>query len=95
MKNFSVKAIGLGAKDAPLKKYNELIRGMQAQRSLRTKQLHTFKQLRTDIHKLQFLPQITLVQLPNTGNEGVLFSCAASQPPINLLKMKIKFRIFL
>lgn len=27
MKNFSVKATGLGAKDAPLKKYNEIIKG--------------------------------------------------------------------
>lgn len=58
-------------------------------------QLHTFQQLRADIHKLHLLPQVSLVKLPNTGDEGVFFSSAAGYPPIHLLKVEVKFRIFL
>lgn len=57
--------------------------------------LHTFQQLRADIHKLHLLPQVSLVQLPNTGDEGVFFSGAAGYPPIYLLKVEVKLRIFL
>lgn len=70
-------------------------RGMRSQRWLGIECFHTFQQLRTDIHKLHLLPQITLVQLPNAGNEGVLFSRAAGQPPVYLLEMKVEFGIFL
>lgn len=56
---------------------------------------HTFQQLRTDIHKLHLLPQVSLVQLPNAGDEGVFFGSAAGHPPVYLLEVKVKFRIFL
>lgn len=57
--------------------------------------LHTFQQLRADIHKLHLLPQVSLVKLPNTGDEGVFFSSAACYPPIHLLKVEVKLWIFL
>ena len=57
--------------------------------------LHTFQQLRTDIHKLHLLPQVSLVQLPNAGDEGVFLRDAAGDPPVNLLKVKVEFRILL
>lgn len=63
--------------------------------TVRIERLLTFQQLRTDIHKLHLLPQVSLVKLPNAGDEGVLFSCAAGYPPVHLLKVKVKFRIFL
>ncbi len=63
--------------------------------TVRTEHFHTFQQLRTDIYKLQLLPQVSLVQLPNAGDEGVFFSSAAGHPPVHLLKMEVKFRIFL
>ena len=63
--------------------------------TVRRERVHTFQQLRTDIHKLHLLPQVALVQLPNAGDKGVFFSCTAGQPPVHLLKVKVKFRIFL
>lgn len=57
--------------------------------------LLTFQQLRTDIHKLHLLPQVSLVKLPDAGDEGVFFCCAAGYPPVHLLKVKVKLRIFL
>lgn len=60
-----------------------------------TEHLHTFQQLRADIHKLQLLPQVSLVKFPNAGDERVFFSCAAGYPPVHLFKVKVKFRIFL
>lgn len=56
---------------------------------------HTFQELRADIHKLHLLPQVSLVKLPNAGDEGVFFSSAAGHPPIHLLKVQVKFWIFL
>lgn len=56
---------------------------------------HTFQQLRADIHKLHLLPQVSLVKLPNTGDEGVFLSGAAGDPPIHLLKVEVKLRVFL
>lgn len=63
--------------------------------SINIDHLHTFQQLRADIHKLHLLPQVSLVKLPNTGDEGVFFSGAAGNPPIHLLKVEVKLRIFL
>lgn len=55
----------------------------------------TFQQLRTNIHKLQFLPQVALVEFPDAGDEGILFCSAAGNPAVHLLKVKVKFRVFL
>lgn len=70
---------------------------MRSQRvaTVETERFHTFQQLRTDIHKLHLLPQVSLVQLPNAGDEGVFFSCTAGHPPVHLLKVEVKFRILL
>ena len=58
-------------------------------------QKFTFQKLWTNINKVNFLSKISLIEFPDTWNEGVLFHCAACNPFIHFVKMQVKFRILL
>ena len=62
--------------------------------TVRRERVHTFQQLRTDIHKLHLVPQVTLTELPDARDKAVLLSCAAGHPTVDFIKMKIKIWVF-
>lgn len=47
----------------------------------------TFQKLGADIDKVDFLAEIALVQLPNAGDERILFRSAAGNPLVDFFKM--------